>query len=1096
MSTMGYVTTLTGAEDAASLSLDFEKQNYRVMEGGKLVNKQFSDLITFLRYSRGGRFNDKGLYELLEAHQPRFDYDPITKLLKGLLVEEQRTNLATFSNDMRLWNRTRVSLKQNAVVAPDGSLSGVKLVSSTVVDWHYVSSPLFSVANATQHFVSVYAKAGEWPRIRLSLLDSNVFAGATTFDLTTGTRVSGTSGEIVPVGNGWYRCTMTSTSRLAGNSGLSINPVKAGEFSADTAGDGVGGIYIWGGQVEVAASVTSYIPSLESFTSRASTATYFDSKGVLTTAGVDVPRTGAYEYDATGKLLPIGTLYEQARVNLLRDSNHFRGIIWNRAGGVVTSTDDTKSPDGTVATRVDLTGVDAHNINQSLLSPLAAVPHTLSIWVKARVGAFNFQLAYYGDGISQNATSIVPTGEWTRYTFTFTPLSATVATPQIRIVGFANGAPGDSFYIFGAQLEVDSVATSYVPSLPTFTGRASTATYFDVSGVLQTALVNVPRDNAFAGDGTPIGLMLENSATNLYGATENLGLPGSGWGRQSVAVAASGTVSPTGVGFYDEITINNSAGTPALNRDISSQPAGIMTQSFHVKSGTTDKCALRFYDTVGEGGRATFDLTTGTIQASQGAVLVSATINKLKGGGYRVSLTCDYTTRSRAGLLVYLIPDFNAPAVGKSILAWGAQLEAGKEVTSYIPSIPKFASRASTATYIDSTGLVKSAAVNVERTETYGRASNGSLVRVGTLLEGVSTNLIPYSNVTGGSWGNVVSGAATMLATPNGATAPDGTMTATKIDYGPKAAGESQLRRFQFTGLTDGSVLSNSIWLRADSPTSIMLRLGNGSAGLVEVSVGTEWALYKTASGTNASTSYNYELSLPASSAFPVGRTIYAWGAQLEVNHVHTSTILTSGAAGTRAADVFTTALVTRAADVYTGNQATRAADVTTSVATTRAFDAPSMLDISPWYKTLEGTTDVTFTPGTPGVGGTSLAFYMRSTANAAFDIIASRLGSSGAVVTVVADGTGATQVILDGATGISAGTRVRAVTGLKKDNFAFSVNGRGSLLDNTGTMPNPQQMRFGNNGNNSQSTNGYINKFNYYPLRLSNSQIEVLSNQ
>lgn len=1092
MSTMGYVTTLTGAEDAANLSLDFTRQIYRVLEGGKFVNKNFSDIFSFARSTTGGRFNDKGRYETVVANQPRFDYDPITKLIKGLLIEEQRTNLATFSNDMRLWGRTRVSIAQNSAVAPDGKLSASKIVSSTTADWHYTSSPTFAVANATTYVQTVYAKAGEWPRIRLGFMDNNVFSGAVVFDLTTGARVSGTVGDITPVGDGWYRCSYTGTSKIASNSGMSINPVKAGEAEANTAGDGVSGIYVWGAQVEQALAYSSYIPAGESFTSRSTTATYYNSKGVLVTAGINVPRINAYDYDVDGNLLQTEPLYESATTNIIRDSNHFRGVIWNRASGVILSTDGTTAPDGTIATRVDLIGADAHNINQPLPAPLTSVQHTLSIWVKARVGAFPFQMAYYGDGVSQNSKTIVPTAEWKRHSFTFTPFSAGVAGPQIRLIGFSGGAAGDSCYIFGAQLQSDAVMTSYVPAIPNFTGRASTATYFDSEQIMQTAPVNVPRDNAYAGDGAPMGLFLENSATNLLSVTEGFGLPGNGWGRQSVAIAASGTVAPTGVGFYDEITINGTAGTPALNKLVAAEtPASTVTQSYHVKAGTTDKCSLRFYDTIGEGGRVTFDLSNGTIQSTQGAVFVAATINKLKDGAYRISLTCDYTTRSRGGLYVYLIPDFNAPVIGKSVLAWGGQLEAGKEVTSYIPAKPKFTTRTTTATYIDSDGIVKTAAVNVERTDAYGRANNGSLVRIGQLLEGASTNLITYSNLVGGAWGNANSGSATIVVTANAAISPDGTMNATKLDFSAKLSGETQLRRFQVTGLTDQSWLANSIWLRADSPTTISLRLGAGGQGLVEVNVGTEWTLFKTPTGLNTGTSYNFDLSVASNLAAPVGRTIYAWGAQLEVSSNHTSTIPTSGATGTRAADGFTMAQVTRAADVYSAVQATRAADVCNSVATTRTSDVLSANKLSPWFSSTSGTLTSTVVPGAR-IGGTRSVTVLddgtQTNRIALFDIT----GGGNATGRLTLNGTEHNTTDLVNAFLQDTVTKT-AVSWSVPIGFTVSVGGKISSTSVLTVIPNVTTLRIGSSPVGG-SFNGHFKSVNYYQTRLSNSQLQLLT--
>lgn len=1090
MSTMGYVSTMEGAAESANLSLDFLAQSYRVREAGKLVNKTFDELFAVNRPGTGGCINSKGWYDTVPPNQPRFDYDPITKLLKGVLIEQQRTNLVLTSSDMRTWPRTRVTLIQNAEVSPDGKLNAVKLVPSTVADWHYTSCPLFPVVAGTAYTQTIYAKAGEYPRVRVGFMDTNVFSGVATFDLLTGVRVGGNTGAITPVGNGWFRITLTLTARLTSNSSLSVNPVKPGETDANTAGDGVSGIYIWGGQVETAPVASSYVPSVETFTSRSSAATYFNKDGLLMVAGVDVPRSDAYAYSPSGTLTPIGLLLESNSTNLLRDSNHFKGVIWIRASGVTLTNDETLAPDGTMATRVDLAGVDAHNINQPLPTPLAAVPHTLSIWVKARVGAFNFQMAYYGDGISQVASSIVPKAEWTRHTFTFTPVNAAVASPHIRLVGFANGLPGDSCYIFGAQLETGTVST-YIPSPPTFTGRATAASFFDKTGVMRTAPANVPRDNAYSDGGLPIGLLLENSATNLITETSSFeNLP---WGKQSTAAAVSGLVSPTGEDFFRLLTITGSAGTPALNILLSSvAPAAILTQSFYVKAGSTDKCSLRFYDAAGEGGRATFDLTTGVVQATSGSVLVSADIVRVGKGIYRVSMTANYTTRSRAGLYAYLIPDFNAPALGKSIYAWGAQIEVGAVTTSYIASKATFTSRASTATYLDSTGKVSTADVNVERSEAYGRSDSGALVRIGSLLEPAATNMITYSSGAGGAWGNAVSGAATITATANAAAAPDGATTATKLVFSPKVAGDTQLRRFQVAGITDGVTLSPSVWLKADSPTTISLRQGAGGQGVVEVPIGTEWTRITMPPGTNVGTTFNFDLAVPTSLASPAGRTLYVWGAQLETGSVHTSLVPTNGSSATRAADIYTSPQATRAADMYTASQATRATDGSTSATATRAADLIVAKSIAPWYSGTEGTLAATFLPGPRYLGTRTLAVLDDGTGANRMAMFDGALEGNGVSRFNINDvGYQPSDIPAVFAEGVVSSM---AIAWSVKDGFSAAAVGRASSTSAVPSVPPVNTLRLGSPNVGGTTLNGHLQSLQFYPVRMTDAQRILLT--
>jgi hypothetical protein len=100
-------------------------------------------------------------------------------------------------------------------------------------------------------------------------------------------------------------------------------------------GDGTSGVCLWGAQFETGAFPTSYIPSTDSFTSRASTATYFDSNGVLQTAGSGVARSNAYGYDTSGALKPIGLLLEAGATNLLLRSEEFDNAAWGKTGATI-----------------------------------------------------------------------------------------------------------------------------------------------------------------------------------------------------------------------------------------------------------------------------------------------------------------------------------------------------------------------------------------------------------------------------------------------------------------------------------------------------------------------------------------------------------------------------------------------------------------------------------------------------------------------------------------------------------------------------------------------------------------------------------------
>lgn len=253
------------------------------------------------------------------ANQPRFDIDPITKESKGLLVEDQKTNLVLNSGNFSGWIATYATILQNAAIAPDGTNTACKIRENTgVTGWqgcyYRVITP-----GAGNYTASVFMKAGErrYGTLRLST-DGDSKRYLVTIDLQTGLVAStysdtspvNTSYSITNCGNGWYRLAVTAYSAA---SDVYITPVAADSANPNYnsgfgslpgyVGNGYSGIYIWGGQIEAGGFSTSYIPTGASTVTRATDVAVITGGNNFT--GWFNPIEGSIFADVSSPLAPI-----------------------------------------------------------------------------------------------------------------------------------------------------------------------------------------------------------------------------------------------------------------------------------------------------------------------------------------------------------------------------------------------------------------------------------------------------------------------------------------------------------------------------------------------------------------------------------------------------------------------------------------------------------------------------------------------------------------------------------------------------------------------------------------------------------------------
>lgn len=460
-----------------TLVLDFERQKcHRYSPSTGFGETPLNTFMTFARNSTATYTGPDGLIKTAAANEARYDYDPLTGECKGLLVEEQRTNLLTYSSNLEKKPLTWCRALPFATKSPDGYLLGAKLIADTTNAQHRVEQSS-TVVIGTQYTASVFAKAGELSQIQLRTANDLV---SFVFDLSSGTATNQGSvgtGGITSVGNGWYLCWCCYAPTLT-TAYTRVNLLQGG--SNIFTGDNMSGVYLFGLQLEAGAFPTSYIPTPAVFSARASTATYLDANGVVQTAASGVARSNAYDYDSDGVLRPIGLLLEASATNQLLYSEQFDNAGWGKTGyGVASAPVVTANygiaPDGqTTADRVVFalnggTTIDDLSMLNQQQTTIAGNTYTQSIWLKTVDGSTK-QLQLSLDNTAPKVITV--TGTWQRFSNTGVAPD-TIRGFRLCLRGTIGTSDSAGLLVWGAQQGVGSYPTSYIPTTSAQVTRAA-----------------------------------------------------------------------------------------------------------------------------------------------------------------------------------------------------------------------------------------------------------------------------------------------------------------------------------------------------------------------------------------------------------------------------------------------------------------------------------------------------------------------------------------------------------------------------------------------------------------------------------------------
>jgi hypothetical protein len=628
--------------------------------------------------------------------------------------------------------------------------------------------------------------------------------------------------------------------------------------------------------------------------------------------------------------------------------------------------------------------------------------------------------------------------------------SASTATTQAGLA--AASAASASAVVLGNEpvrplikptLLLDFANTEQLDPRVTFT-RASTGTFYGT----QTAKAEE-------------NLLLQSQAFN-----ENA------WQKTQVTATANSIAAPDGTTTADTLT-NNTVNTLHITYQALTLNGQSFAFSVFAKKGTADFLYLR-----GSDGAATrmvwFNLSTGAIGTVE--TNITASITAVGNGWYRCVGVWSASSSASAN---YSIGIAEADGVSsyagttKDIYLWGAQLEARSAATAY-----QVTTTQPITNYISQ---LQTAASGVARFD-HNPITDESL---GLLIEEQRANLLLRSEeFDNASWTKTASSiTANTIVAPDGAltgdalientataehvliqTATTASNSARSFSVYAKAAGRSVIRLLfdRDAGFTDYclaifDLASGTVVSASNAGT------GSGAAGTI-VAVGNGWyrcTLTGTPSTTVGTTLRNI-VYLQATSGGGTNYTgngysgVFLWGAQLEAGAFPTSYIQT------------------------VASQVTRAADAASMTGT----------NFSSWYNQAEGTM---FASGNGAKGQFPMVFGITETIANINNQFSTFIFNGVTPSSDIWSG-GVSQANLVQTNAVALGGAFALSVAVKTNDFALSAQGLSVTVDTSGTLPGSFARLDIGARNAVLPLNGTIRKIAYYPLRVTNAQLQGLT--